>query len=351
MNKQKILYGLFIVFCVQSNYAMDSNGPAQTANFGWRTSKQDDIRWTEAQQLRDFAEMERVSSPGEGFTELPEETYKRLDEQSEAEVEAKPKAKRSEDGNQQESESFGASQQRAFNANQRAREAGAIKPQLASRKYFYMGLGFLTADIAGLVAYKKSPQFKEYVDGKASSAKNTVLRKVVVPCYFKVQQIKEEGFSKKDVAIGLACVAGIYCIKKAGDYLHLWQAIAKRDFIEPKAILKDLGSRIAKHKVVVSICGIGALAAGYWLKIRGQKEMTKEVPTIDVFFKSLSQEQQKAVEKSSELKDLVSQAEEDPLALQKNESFMSLLSGEQAEQLNLIVDDYLNNNPHLGLMD
>lgn len=208
------------------------------------------------------------------------------------------------------------------------------------------------APVGGVIlAYNTNADVKKNIDSKKEKAKHFLLQKCIVPLHLRVEEIKEEGISKKDVLIVLSLIGGVYGLKKAWDFFKVSHALGKLDLGPTKKALRSAASFLADHKKKV-----GSFAAGCLATIAGWKAWKtvchySDVSPVDQFLLSLTDEQRKLIGKSVELQNILDQAQQDPLQMHSHEEFMKLLSEKQKNLVEHVVEDYIKNNPHLAFID
>ncbi len=205
--------------------------------------------------------------------------------------------------------------------------------------------------LAGLIfVYREDSDVKSYIDAKSESTKHLLLKKAVLPVAFKVGKIKDEGISVKDLLKVTVYGAGIYGLKKTGDYFNIWQAI-KGDITKTKEAASFCMRYVANHKLKVTLLGMGIAAALGCLKLGTTLRKNADVALVDQFFLSLTAEQRKKLLFSPELAQLIDQVSSDPLSIALHDELMKLFTKRQKELLERIVEEYMTNNPHLALAD
>ncbi len=204
---------------------------------------------------------------------------------------------------------------------------------------------------AMILAYKNNEKFRAYVNKHSGAAKNYVLRNVALPTAMKIEEIKTEGFSRSDVLKGVLVGVGLFALKKAGDYLYLWNSLRTGDFTKTREAVTSLFTTLYDNKKKI-VAGVIAGVGIFWLwKFSRAINKQAKVPLLDQFFLSLTQEQRIEIMQNAELQKLVAEAGEDPLPLQCNEQLMRILNDEQRKKLNAALEDYIKNNVPLAFLE
>ena len=205
--------------------------------------------------------------------------------------------------------------------------------------------------VAGRIAYEKNAKFRVFADRQAYEAKFYLLRSVVLPTAIKVEEIKADGLSRTDVLKGALIALGCYGVKKVGDYLHLWQGLRTRDFRNTRKVLASCGTTLYNHKKKVIALMVGSLAVGWLWKFSHAVNQQAELPLLDQFLLSLSDEQRIGIMQSPRMSKLISDAADDPQLLQQEEDFMYLLTDDQKKKLDEVVEDYIEQNDPLAFLE
>lgn len=228
------------------------------------------------------------------------------------------------------------------------RQTGSQKKPLVFKGVLY-SLGVL-APAGAVLAYATSPNFKKGVNAQGDKAKHFLLQKCIVPLHLRIEEIKDEGVSKKDILTVLSVLVGAYGMKKAWDFFKIGHIVKKCELGPTKKALRTAASFIAANKKKAGAFSAGCAAAcgGWWLW--NTLYNSSEISYTDQFLLSLTDEQRMLIEKS-ELHSVLDQAKSDPLQMHSNEEFMKLLTDMQKNLVERIVEEYIKNNPHLAFVD
>ncbi len=208
-----------------------------------------------------------------------------------------------------------------------------------------------TLAVAGGIAYKKHEKFRRLADRQVDGAKYYLLRSVVLPTAIKIEEVKADGLSRTDVLKGALFALGCYGVKKVGDYFHLWQGLWTRDFTKTREVLASCGTTLYSHKKKVIALMVGSLALGWLWKFSHAVNKQAELPLLDQFLLSLSNEQRIEIMQLPRMSELMGDAAEDPQLLQQEEDFMYLLTDDQKKKLDEVVKDYIEYNDPLAFLE
>lgn len=221
---------------------------------------------------------------------------------------------------------------------------------LVTKKNLFLTAGVLVP-VGGLfLAYKSHEKVRKTIDEQGLRMKHFVLQNCIVPLHLRIDEIKEEGPSKKDFFVVASLIGGSYGLKKSWDFFEIGHLVKKWDLAPTKQAFKKLCFYVSKHKKKVAAVTGGCIAAlGSWW-VWNALRSASGISQLEQFLMSLTDEQRTVIEQKG-LHAMLDAAHSDPLQIHSHEEFMSLLTENQKVLLERLVEEHIKNNPHLAFID
>lgn len=200
----------------------------------------------------------------------------------------------------------------------------------------------------GALAYAKRKAIKKAavkVKDTATNLAGKAAFALVVKGYECKEKIQDFELNYAHVVSGATFCATAYGFKKLDDKKKIIARVLGASKTAASAVpglVAKVPSYVKSHKKELGVV-TASLGAAYLLWKLGKSinaDRQQSLITVDAFISSLTAEQVKVICKSSDLMQLVGNAEDNPVALIENEEFMALLSDKQKNLLNRIVDHY-----------
>jgi len=172
-----------------------------------------------------------------------------------------------------------------------------------------------------------------------------IIQNIILPVHLKIESIKEEGVTKKDVAVAVTSVVAFIASMKAWQYFKLSQAVRgntapmRQAYGAASMYVHDNRSQFYAGAIAVTT------AALLWYAWHCYQAYNNR-PLVHKFLDSLEPEQCDQIHRCTQLKAALSGIHHDPRPLHTNEQFTSILTHEQKSLLDHTVNDYINSNPH-----